>query len=158
MDNSVTLIGIALAIITILPLYFSYRSNSLNKARIQAIKEKYSQNGKFNFDLTESQNKKILAIDKKNKGFISMNFNKGKDESSFIDLNGVKSCRLVPTTDASSDTIIKVDFEFQDKTTGQKIVIPFYNIEDDQINQVCLHEDQQLGKKWVQIIQDCISD
>jgi hypothetical protein len=158
MDNSVTIMGIVLAIITILPLYFSYRSNSLNKAKIKAIKEKYSQNGKFDFDFTESQNKKILAIDKKNKGFIAMNFNKGKEESSFIDLNLVKSCRLIPTTEANSDTIIKIDFEFQDKATAQKIVIPFYNIEDDQINQACLHEDQQLAKKWVQIIQDCISD
>jgi hypothetical protein len=157
MDTSVTIIGIALAIITLLPLYFSLRSNSLNKAKIKAIKEKHSQNGAFDFDLTESQNKRILTIDKKNKGFLVMNFNKGKEEASFINLNHVKSCRLVPTTDADSDTIIKVDFEFLDKISGQKIVIPFYNIEDDQIRQVCLHEDQQLGKKWVQIIQDCIS-
>ncbi|OUL61646.1 hypothetical protein [Flavobacterium sp. AJR] len=156
MDTSVTIIGIALAIITLLPLYFSLRSNSLNKAKIKAIKEKHSLNGAFDFDLTESQNKRILTIDKKNKGFLVMNFNKGKEEASFIDLNHVKSCRLVPTTEVD-DTIVKVDFEFQDKISGQKIVIPFYSIEDDQIRQVCLHEDQQLGKKWVQIIQDCIS-
>lgn len=157
MDTSVTIIGIILALITIFPLYFSFRSNSLNKAKIKAIKEKHSQNGQYNFDLTESQNKRILAIDKKNKGFVIMNFNKGKEENSFVNLNDIQSCRLAPTTEAGSDTVLKIDFEFQNKVTGQKNLVPFYNIEDDQMRQICLHEDRQLGKKWVQIIQDCIS-
>jgi hypothetical protein len=156
MDTSVTIIGIILALITIFPLYFSFRSNSLNKAKIKAIKEKHSQNGQYNFDLTESQNKRILAIDKKNKGFVIMNFNKGKEENSFVNLNDVQSCRLSPTTEAGSDTVLKIDFEFQNKV-GQKNLVPFYNIEDDQMRQICLHEDRLLGKKWVQIIQDCIS-
>ncbi|MCV9926843.1 hypothetical protein OIU83_04240 [Flavobacterium sp. LS1R49] len=157
MDTSVTIIGIVLALITIFPLYFSFRANSLNKAKIKAIKAQHSQNGHFDFDETESQNKRILSIDKKNKGFLLINFNKGKEESLFVNLNEVKSCRLVPTTEANSDTIIKIDFEFQDKTNANKIVIPFYNIEEDQIRQVCLYEDHQLAKKWQQIIQDCIS-
>jgi len=37
-------------------------------------------------------------------------------------------------------------------------LIPFYKIENDQINQICLHEDHQLAKKWREIIQECISN
>ncbi|HLF52072.1 hypothetical protein [Flavobacterium sp.] len=156
MDTSVTIIGLIITILIGIPLYYSVRSQSVNKSKIKKILAENSQNNHFNFELTESQNKKVLALDKKNKGFLLIDFNSEKEQVSFINLNDVNSCKLIPTTENNSDTIIKIEFEFQYKEGHKKELISFYTIEKDQIGQVCLYEDHQLAKKWTKIIQDCI--
>jgi hypothetical protein len=157
MDTSVTIIGLVLTFIIAIPLFYVIRSNSINKAKIKAIKNKFSQNNRFTFELTETQNKKVLALDEKNKGFLLIDFNAKEEVVSFLDLNTVQSCKLVPTTENNSDKILKIEFEFQNKEGKKATFIPFYKIENDQISQVCLYEDHQLAKKWVKMIQDCIT-
>jgi hypothetical protein len=157
MDTSVTIIGLVLTLIIAIPLIYSMRSSSINKAKIKAIKNKFSQNNRFNFELTETQNKKVLALDEKNKGFLLIDFNAKEEVVSFVDLNTVQSCKLVPTTENNSDTIVKIEFEFQYKEAKKIESISFYKIENDQIGQVCLYEDHQLAKKWTKMIQDCLT-
>ena len=157
MDTSVTIIGLIITILIGIPLFFVFRSNVINKNKIKEIKKQYSQNNHFNFELTESQNKKVLALDEKNKGFILIDFNSAKESVYFVNLNDVSSCRLVPTTENNSDKIIKIEFEFEHKETKKREQILFYTIENEIIDQVCLYEDNQLAKKWIKIIQDCIS-
>lgn len=157
MDTSVTIIGLILTLIIAIPLFYSMRSSSINKAKIKAIKNKFSQNNRFTFELTETQNKKVLALDQKNKGFLLIDFNAKEEVASFVDLNTVQSCKLVPTTENNSETIVKIEFEFQYKEAKKTAYIPFYKIENDQIGQVCLYEDHQLAKKWTKMIQDCIT-
>jgi hypothetical protein len=157
MDTSVTIIGLIITILIGIPLFYAMRSNSINKAKIKEIMNKFSQNNRFNFEKTETQNKKVLALDEKSKGFLLIDFNsKEKEVVNFIDLNTVESCKLNITTEGNSNTIEKIDFEFHKK--DKKIeTFPFYKIENDQMGQVCLHEDHQVAKKWREIIQDCIS-
>ncbi|MFV8269854.1 hypothetical protein ACNQGP_07950 [Flavobacterium sp. GT2N3] len=157
MDTSVTIIGLILTLIIAIPLFYVIRSNSINKAKIKAIKNKFSQNNHFNFESTETQNKKVLALDEKNKGFLLIDFNAKEEVVSFLDLNTVQSCKLVPTTENNSDTILKIEFEFQYKEGKKTAYISFYKIENDQIGQICLYEDHQLAKKWAKMIQDCIN-
>ena len=157
MDTSVTIIGLIITILIGIPIFYAMRSNSINKAKIKEIMNKFSQNNHFNFTLTETQNKKVLALDEKNKGFLLMNFNQKEEKVYFIDLIAVDSCKLAITAEGNSNTIEKIDFEFQDKKDKKTETIPFYKIENDQMGQVCLHEDHQLAKKWMEIIQDCIT-
>nr|WP_315161673.1 hypothetical protein [uncultured Flavobacterium sp.] len=157
MDTSVTIIGLALTFIIAIPLFYVIRSNSINKTKIKNIKTKFSQNNRFNFELTETQNKKVLALDEKNKGFLLIDFNAKEEVVSFVDLNTIQSCKLIPTTENNSDTILKIEFEFQYKEAKKTEYISFYKIENDQIGQVCLYEDHQLAKKWAKMIQDCIT-
>jgi hypothetical protein len=157
MDTSVTIIGLVLTLIIAIPLFYSMRSSSINKAKIKAIKTKFSQNNRFIFELTETQNKKVLALDEKNKGFLLIDFNAKEEVASFVDLNTVQSCKLVPTTENNSTTIVKIELEFQYKQAKKTEYISFYKIENDQIGQVCLYEDHQLAKKWAKMIQDCIT-
>lgn len=53
--------------------------------------------------------------------------------------------------------IVKIEFQFHYKEGEKTDTIPFYTIENDQIGQVCLHEDHQIAKKWIKMIQDCIT-
>lgn len=140
-----------------IPLFYVIRSNSFNKTKIKTIKTRFSQNNHFNFELTETQNKKVLSLDEKNKGFLLMDFSSKEDYVSFVNLNKVKSSKLVLTTENTTDTILKIEFEFQYKEGEKTETIPFYKIENDQIGQVCLYEDHQLAKKWIEIIENCIS-
>jgi len=156
MDTSVTIIGIVIAIIVAIPIYFSARSSAANRSKILNIKKKFNPENPENFDLTESQSNKTLTIDQKNRKFILMNFNPNKQESTFIDLKMVSSCKLIPTTDGNSDTILKIDFEFQEKETSKKITIPFYDFDDDRIKQISAYQDHQFAKQWLKIIQDSI--
>ena len=159
MDTSVTIIGLFITILIGIPIFYAMRSNSINKTKVKEIKDKFSQNTRYNFDLTETQNKKVLTLDKKNKGFLLINFNPEKDVfANFIDLNEVESCKLAITADGNSSTIAKIEFEFQYKKNKKTEFVTFYKIENDQMNQVCLYEDHQLAKKWREIIQDCISN
>jgi hypothetical protein len=156
MDTSVTIIGIVIAVIVAIPIYFSARANAVNKAKIQEIKKKFNPSNLFNFDQTESINKKVLTIDQKNRKFILMNFNPNQQEATYVDLKIVSSCKLVLTSDSDSDTILKIDFEFQEKETAKKIIIPFYDFDDDRIKQISVYQDHQFAKKWLKIIRDSI--
>lgn len=158
MDTSVTIIGLFITLLIGIPLFYVMRSNSINNTKIKEVKNKFSQNNRLKFELTETQNKKVLALDEKNKGFLFIDFNKKEEVATFVDLNEVHSCKLVLTTENNSDTIVKIEFEFQYKKNKKTEFIPFYKIENDQIGQVCLYEDHQLAKKWREIIQDCISN
>lgn len=156
MDTSVTIIGIVIAVIVAIPIYFSARTNAVNKAKIQEIKKKFNPSNLFNFDQTESINKKVLTIDQKNRKFILMNFNPNQEEAVYVDLKTVSSCKLVLTSDSNSNTILKIDFEFLEKETAKKIIIPFYNFDDDRIKQISVYQDHQFAKKWLKTIQDSI--
>lgn len=159
MDTSVTIIGLFITILIGIPIFYAMRSNSINKTKVKEIKDKFSQNNRYNFDLTETQNKKVLTLDEKNKGFLLINFNHEKEVfANFIDLNEVEGCKLAITADGNSSTIVKIEFEFQYKKNKKTEFVSFYKIEDDQMNKVCLYEDHQLAKKWREIIQDCISN
>jgi hypothetical protein len=157
MDTSVTIIGLFITLLIGIPLFYAMKSNSINNNKIKEIKNKFSQNNRLKFELTETLNKKVLALDEKNKGFLFIDFNSKEEVATFVDLNEVHSCKLVLTTENNSDTIVKIEFEFQYKKNKKTEFIPFYKIENDQMNQVCLYEDHQLAKKWREIIQDCTS-
>ncbi|KAF2517817.1 hypothetical protein [Flavobacterium foetidum] len=156
METTTTIMGIVILILVAIPVYFSARSSAASKTRILNIKKRFNPSNPESFDLTESINNKTLTIDQKNKKFILMNFNPNQQESTFVDLNSVNSCRLIPTTDSSTNTIIKIDFEFQDKETSKKITIPFYDFDDDRIKQISVYQDHQFAKKWHKIIEDSI--
>ncbi|KAF2081671.1 hypothetical protein [Flavobacterium sharifuzzamanii] len=157
METTTTIMGIVILIIVAIPIYFSARSSAASKSRILNIKKRFNPTHPEDFDLTESINNKTLTIDQKNNKFILMNFNPNQQESIYVDLNTIGSCKLVPTTDSSSDTIIKIDFEFQEKETSKKLIIPFYDFDDDRIKQISVYQDHQFAKKWLKIIQDSIS-
>ncbi|MFC0780987.1 hypothetical protein [Flavobacterium sp. HJSW_4] len=157
METTTTIMGIVILIIVAIPVYFSARSSAASKTRILNIKKRFNPNNPEDFDLTESINNKTLTIDQKNNKFILMNFNPNQQESTYVDLNTIASSKLIPTTDAGSDTIIKIDFEFQEKETSKKILIPFYDFDDDRIKQISVYQDHQFAKKWLKIIQDSIS-
>jgi len=156
MDSTITIIGIVIAIIVAIPIYYSARSSAANKTKILEIKKKFNPSNPQEFDLTESQNKKTLTIDTKNKKFILMNFNANQDECTFVDLKTVSSCKLILTTEGRSDSIVKIDFEFITNETSKKITIPFYDFDDDRIKQISVYQDHEFAKKWLKIIQDCI--
>ena len=154
MDTAVTIIGVIIAIIIGIPLYFVFRSNAVNKKQIKAI---FNQHPSYNFKQNEEKNKKVLAIDEIKKGFLLIDLNSGIAKTSFINLKEVHSCHLVRTTAAHSNTVVKIEFEFQYRDNNRKVLVPFYNIDDDQIGQVYVYEENQLAEKWEKIIQDCIS-
>ncbi|WP_163410890.1 hypothetical protein [Flavobacterium ajazii] len=156
METSVTIIGIVIAVIVAIPIYFSARSSAASKSKILNIKKKFNPNNPEHFDLTESKSNKTLTIDQKNRKFILMNFNPKQQESIYVDLKNVSSCKLVLTTEGNSDTIVKIDFEFQEKESSKKITIPFYDFDDDRIKQISVYQDHQFAKKWLKIIQDSI--
>lgn len=156
MDSTITIIGIVIAIIVAIPIYYSARSSAANKTKILEIKKKFNPSNPQEFDQTESQNKKTLTIDKKNRKFILMNFNKNQDEFTFVDLTTVSSCKLILITEGKSESIVKIDFEFITKETSKKITIPFYDFDDDRIKQISVYQDHEFAKKWLKIIQDCI--
>jgi len=156
MDSTITIIGIVIAIIVAIPIYYSARSSAANKTKILEIKKKFNPSNPQEFDMTESQNKKTLTIDTKNKKFILMNFNANQDECTFVDLKTVSSCKLILTTEGRSDSIVKIDFEFITNETSKKITIPFYDFDDDRIKQISVYQDHEFAKKWLKIIQDCI--
>jgi hypothetical protein len=156
MDTSVTIIGLIITILIGIPLTLVFRSNIMNRAKIKEIKKQYSQNNHYNFELTETQNKKIVSIDQKNKGFLFIDFSYKEETAYFVDLKNIVLCNLVAITENRSDTITKVEIELVHKDTMRKEMIPIYNIENHFLDFNCLHEDHKLAKKWVSLINDSL--
>nr|WP_315252738.1 hypothetical protein [uncultured Flavobacterium sp.] len=157
MDTSVTLIGLAITALIGIPLILAFRSNLLNKKKIEQIKKEFSKNGHYNFDLTEIQNRKIISIDKNNKGFLFIDFSyKEKESIYFVNLKDILLCTTLVTTENKSNTIEKVAIELVHKNTMLKEIIPINNVENHFIDFNCLFEDHNLAKKWVEIINESL--
>lgn len=155
MDTSVTLIGLAITLLIGIPLVLVLRSNISNKKKIKEIKNQYSQNGHYDFEETETSNKKIIAIDKKNKGLLFMDFSyKGKETNYFVDLKDIVLCNTLVIKEKDSRTITKIEIELIHKDTMKKEMIPIYNIENHFLDFNCLYEDHKFGVKWTNIIND----
>jgi hypothetical protein len=144
MDTSVTFIGLAIMAVIAIPLYKVFRSNAVNKKTIREIMSLYPN---FQFKTTHTQNKKTYALDQIGKGFLLIDFNYIPEKTSFIDLNKVSACRLIPTTENFSGEIVKIELEFLYQDSNKELV-PVYDIAHDQITQICLHEDHELAKEW----------
>ncbi|HSD05941.1 hypothetical protein [Flavobacterium sp.] len=157
MDTSVTIIGLAITILIAIPITLVFRSNVLNKAKVKQIKQQYSQNNQYNFEISETQNKKILSIDKENKGFLFIDFSYKEETVYFIDLKNILLCDLSVTTQSRLGTIATVKIELVHKDTMKKELIPIYNIDNHLLDFNCLYEDHRLAEKWVTAINDCIS-
>nr|WP_315156858.1 hypothetical protein [uncultured Flavobacterium sp.] len=157
METSSTIIGLIIMLLMGIPLIFAFRSNLIKKKKIEQIKKEFSQNGHYNFDLTETQNRKIISIDKKNKGFLFIDFSyKEKESIYFVNLKEILLCNTLVTTENKSDTIEKVAIELVHKNTMEKEIIPIYNVENNFIDFNCLFEDHNLAKKWVEIINESL--
>jgi hypothetical protein len=157
MDTSVIIIGLVITILIGIPLTLVFRSNISNKKKIAQIKKQYSQNDHYNFELTETQNKKIISIDQQNKGFLFIDFSyKDKESTYFVDLKNIILCNTIVTKESNSKTITKVEIEFIHKDTMRKELIPIYNVENHFLDFNCLYEDHILAVKWTTIISDCL--
>ena len=157
MDTSSTIIGLIIMLLMGIPLIFAFRSNLIKKKKIAQIKKKFSLNGYYNFELTETQNKKIISIDQKNKGFLFIDFSyKEKESVYFVDLKNIILCSLIKTNENKSDTVATIEIEFVHKNTMKKEMIPIYNVENDFIDFNCLYEDHKLAEKWVTLINNSI--
>jgi hypothetical protein len=156
MDTSVTIIGLIITFLISIPLFFSFRSNIVNKNKIKEIKKRHSLNNHYNFELTETQNKKTVAIDQKNKGFLFIDFSYKEESTYFVDLKNILLCNTVAIAENKSATITKVEIELIYKDTMRKEIIPIYNIENHFLDFNCLHEDHKLAKKWVGLINESI--
>ncbi|MBF4472505.1 MULTISPECIES: hypothetical protein [Flavobacterium] len=156
MDTSVTIIGLIITILIGIPITLVFRSNITNRAKIKEIKKQYSQNNHYDFELSETQNKKILSLDKKNKGFLFIDFSYKKETAYFVNLKDIILCNLIETTRSKLGTIEKVEIELVHKNTMKKEMIPIYNIENHYLDFNCLFEDHKLAKKWVGLINDTL--
>jgi hypothetical protein len=154
MDTSVTIIGLVITVLIGIPLTLLFRSNILNKKKITQIKKQFSKNGHYSFDLTETQNKKILSIDQKNKAFLFIDFSYKKETVYFVDLSNILLCNLLETTQSKLGIIAKVEIELVHKNTMEKEMLPIYNIENHFLDHNCLFEDHKLAKKWVRIVNE----
>ena len=154
MDTSVTIIGLIITILIGIPITLVFRSNMTNRAKIKEIKNQYSQNNHYNFELTETQNKKILSLDQKNKGFLFIDFSYKKETAYFVDLKNIILCNLLETPQSKQDIMARVEIELVHKNTMKKELIPIYNIDNHFLDFNCLFEDHKLAKKWVGLINE----
>lgn len=155
MDTHVIIIGLVIFLIILLPVYYINKSNSVKKNKLTTIFKKYAN---YNFDKTELLNKKILAIDAQNKGFLLIDLNKEKETSYFIDLKQIKNCKLVLETAKNSDSTDKILFVFENKSNSGEEIIPFYDVNDNLLGQVSVFENHQLAKKWIVIINENLTN
>jgi hypothetical protein len=152
MDTSVTIIGLIITVLIGIPITLVFRSNITNRAKIKEIKKQYSQNDFYNFEESETQNKKILSIDLKNKGFLFIDFSYKKETIYFVDLKDIVLCNILETNQNKSGIIAKVEIELVHKNTMKKQMIPIYNIDNNFLDFNCFFEDHKLAKKWVGLI------
>jgi hypothetical protein len=157
MDTSVTLIGLAITLLIVIPVALILRSNITNTNKIKGIKKQNSQNGHYAFEETETSNKKIFSIDSKNKGLLFIDFSyKGKETVYFADLKNIILCSTIVTKENNSRTISKVEIELVHKDSMKKETIPIYDIENHFLDFNCLYEDHKFAVKWTNIISDSL--
>lgn len=159
MDTSVTLIGLIIIALIAIPSLYIMRSQQVNKGKIKQILEANSQNGRFHFGTTETQNKKIMALDETNNGFVFIDLNVTPEMVFAIDLNEISSIKLVETTTHNSpQAIVKLELAFKNKNTSKPdAVATFFDADVVLPGQFYAFEEQQFAKKWQQKITESLS-
>jgi hypothetical protein len=151
MDTSVTIIGLLIIIIIAIPLYFVFRSNSVNRKKIQEVYDQYKH---YNFSNGAELHKLVLAIDEIQKAFLLIDMS-APGKVSFVNLKEKKSCSLFTETEAGSGQIHKIGFEFADHNANKEFVT-VYAAEHNHMGEIYLHEVRQMAITWQKIIQDCM--
>ena len=150
MDTSSLIIGLVLILICAFPIIYIAKSQGKTKNKIKDIFNKFHQ-GKFSFKTKELHFKKLFALDEQNKGFLFANLDTENDESYFVDLNGITSCKVEEITSGSDSKII-MSF----KGTKDALEIILYDLQSDKLGNVYWPGNEQISKKWQKLIEDCL--
>lgn len=151
MDTSSLIIGLVLILICAFPIIYIAKAQGKTKNKIKDIFKKFHQ-GKFNFKTKELHFKKLFALDEQNKGFLFANLDTENDESYFVDLNGITSCKVEEITTGSDSKII-MSFKSGAKDV-QEIVL--YDLQKDKLGNVYWPGNEEISKKWKNLIEDCL--
>lgn len=150
MDTSSLIIGLVLILICAFPIIYIAKAQGKTKNKIKDIFNKFHQ-GKFSFKTKELHFKKLFALDEQNKGFLFANLDTENDESYFVDLNGITSCKVEEITAGSNSKII---MSFKGTKDTQEIVL--YDLQSDKLGNVYWPGNEQISKKWQKLIEDCL--
>lgn len=150
MDTSSLIIGLVLILICAFPIIYIAKAQGKTKNKIKDIFNKFHQ-GKFSFKTKELHFKKLFALDEQNKGFLFANLDTENDESYFVDLNGITSCKVEEITAGSNSKII---MSFKGTKDAQEIVL--YDLQSDKLGNVYWPGNEQISKKWQKLIEDCL--
>ena len=150
MDTSSLIIGLVLTLVCALPIIYIAKAQGKTKNKIKEIFSRYHQ-GKFIFTTKETHFKKIFALDEQNKGFLFVNLDADHDDTHFVDLNDVTSCRIEQVNIGSNSKII---MHFKSGTKENKEVV-LYDLESDKLGNVYWPGNEQIAKKWQKLIEDC---
>ncbi|WP_333600243.1 hypothetical protein [Flavobacterium sp.] len=154
MDTSVIIIGIILALIVCIPLYFVLKPKKINQKKIDSLFAQYSQNNRYRFELIASQNRKALAIDPKNRGLLFIDFNLSEPFVAFRDLEQTKGCAIATGNPPGKANLIKkIEWIFFAKTgISQGNDLLFHDAQRPYLVPVYGYEEMELAKEWQQLI------
>lgn len=154
MDTSVTIIGLIITLIIVIPLYFAMRKNSLNKNRINKILKKFNPNNSYNFTTIEHYTQRTLAIDTTSKALLFIDLNPPEESTHFVDLSDALECRVLEVK--KDETIKKIDLEITFKNSQNSTIVPFYDSVGDGARTVYLYEEQNIARDWAKLINNAI--
>ena len=147
MDLISLIIGIAIVLCCLFPIVLFAVKQQKKKARINALLAVH-HHGKFVFSRTEMDFNYLYALDSIHGGFVFANLDQPFENSAFVDLDGIATCKL--EADERQNTIA-LHFNGQGKPT--RTVLLFDGaLEPNRL--AYWEENMATASKWQQQIED----
>ena len=162
MENSTTLIGLVLILITVFPVFLMLRTQSQNKNKIETILKGFNQGNSTEFANRDNINNKIVAFNEQKKKLVLIDLNTKPELVSYVDLNEVSDCKIIREVEhnhhapKTKDFFTKVELKFKNKSNPQESVFKFYDFEYEKPIQITYYRDNQLAEKWFEVIKKSI--
>lgn len=155
MDTPVIIIGLVLALVVALPLYFVIRAHKLDNNQIKTLFAQHSQNNKYQFQLIATHSRKALGIDPKKKAMLFIDFNLNEPFVSFQDLKQSESCNVATSSAQGKSNILKkVEWFFTAKNgSTQENSVIFHDADRHYLVPVYAQEELKLAQQWQHLIQ-----
>lgn len=157
MDTPVIIIGLAVLVLVAIPLYFVLRGQKIDQQKIKALFAQHSQ-GKYQFELIATNNRKVLGMDARKKGLLFIDFNLNEPYVTFQDLRQSTSCEVaISNAPGRSNVLEKVEWIFMSKNgKATENSVLFHDSDKNYIVPVYAHEELQLAQQWQETIQQHI--
>jgi len=154
MDLDIAILGVVLTAICVLPFVWLHRIKK--KGENNLLKSLADFAAKHNCSISKKQVHRdfVLGMDE-NKGCICF-YKKSKDEevSEFIDLAGVKTCKVINTHmvfnthDGARKVVEKLELSFEPAGSGSAVTLELY----DMYKNVQLSGELQLIEEWADLV------
>lgn len=155
MKTSLVVISALLILSVLVPFFMFIYKSSINSKSIKKQSQLLLKSSSIDCGTTDTWRKSFIGISNDKNTLTHISFKDEKPLINNIALSDIKQCNIIKSYNNNENTTLKnLDLELVNKSSKSNIVINFFNLDEDLIQDF----DLQRIEKWQQLIKASLTD